>query len=168
MKPTTTQHQPYFKKYIDYVEEGELTELLMQSKDEMEQFVIKIPVHKAAFKYAENKWTIKQVLMHIIDCERIFAYRALCIARGEKQNLLGFEEDDYATQCYTEHRNLNDIVEEFLAVRQATIQLYKHIDENELLKIGMANKAAITPNAIGYIIIGHQMHHLKVIAEKYL
>jgi hypothetical protein len=106
--------------------------------------------------------------MHIIDCERIFAYRALCIARGEKQNLLGFEEDDYATQCYTEHRNLNDIVEEFLAVRQATIQLYKHIDENELLKIGMANKAAITPNAIGYIIIGHQMHHLKVIAEKYL
>ncbi|MEN9523205.1 MAG: hypothetical protein RL065_1582 [Bacteroidota bacterium] len=168
MKPTENEHNSYFKKYIDLADDNNLINQLENSSTEFEKFVRQIPHEKVDYKYAENKWTIKQLLIHLIDTERIFSYRALAFCRGEKQNLPGFDENDYADNSKFKHRNLNDIVEEYLAVRQATIQLFKSFDEVDLQKKGVANYSEISINAIGHVLVGHQIHHFKIITERYL
>lgn len=168
MKPIETEYNPYFKKYIDLAKHDDLVNQFAESLNEFENFIKKIPVEKADYKYAENKWTIKQLLLHIADTERIYTYRALAFCRGEKQSLPGFDENEYAENCNFKNRTLQQIVEEFVAVRNSTIQLFKSFNEDDLKKSGIANGAEITVNAIGYILIGHQIHHLKIITEKYL
>jgi uncharacterized damage-inducible protein DinB len=168
MKPNETEYHPYFKKYIDVTSNDDLLQQLTNSGFEFEKFVQKISSEKADYKYAENKWTIKQLLIHLIDTERIFAYRALAFCRGEKQSLHGFNENEYADNSKPENRTLENIIDEFWAVRNATIHLFKNLDDKDLQKTGIANDASISVRAIGYILVGHQIHHFKIITEKYL
>ena len=168
MKPNETEYNPYFKKYIDLANEQNLVTQFIESQKEFEEFVKQIPAEKADYKYAEHKWTIKQLLLHLIDTERIYSYRALAFCRGEKQSLPGFDENEYADNCKHENRTLQNIADEYLAVRQATIQLFKSFDEQDLQKSGTANGASISINAIGHILVGHQVHHFKIITERYL
>ena len=111
---------------------------------------------------------MKELLLHIIDCERIYAYRALCFARGEQQALSGFDENDFAKNCNADKRTLQSILEEYLSVRQATIVLFEHFEKKDLLRIGKANNHDVSVRAIGFILVGHQQHHLKVLEERYL
>jgi hypothetical protein len=104
----------------------------------------------------------------LIDCERIFSFRALAIARGEHQNIPGYDENVYAENCGAEHRTLASIIDEYLIVRQSSILLFTNFNNNELLKIGLANNANVSVRALGFVILGHEKHHLKVLAEKYL
>lgn len=132
------------------------------------EFIKNIPAEKEDYRYADNKWTIKQVLGHVIDTERIFCYRALCFARGEKQVLPGFEEDEYAANANLSNTDIVMQAEEFDVVRKATTLFYKQLDEKDLLRKGRSASGENNVLSIGFVICGHALHHLNVIKERYL
>ena len=168
MKPLPNEFAPYFQKYIDEVATTDLMSELKKSKTNFQTEYFKLDDAIANYQYAPDKWTVKELLLHLIDCERIFAYRALCIARGEQKSLPSFEENDYAKNCKADKRTLQSILEEFLAVRMATITLFENLAAQDLLRIGAANNKEISVRAIGFIIVGHQNHHFKILSERYL
>ncbi|WP_367753175.1 DinB family protein [Flavobacterium sp. WC2430] len=132
------------------------------------RFVQNIPMDKFDYRYAEGKWTIKDIIQHIIDTERIFAYRALRISRNDKTPLPGFEENHYVDNTNANERNLQGLLTEMAVVRQATLSLFKSFSEEQLLSTGTASNTSISVRAIAFIIIGHQKHHQKVYQERYL
>ncbi|MFN6135613.1 MAG: DinB family protein [Bacteroidota bacterium] len=121
----------------------------------------------ALFRYAEGKWSVKQVLGHLIDCERVFAYRAMCIARGETQALPGFDENAYVANASFDQRPIAHILDEFVAVRLGTILLYDSLSSVEQLLSGVANNNPVTVRSLMWIIAGHTQHHLRILEEKY-
>lgn len=132
------------------------------------RFVQNIPMDKFDYRYAEGKWTIKDIIQHIIDTERIFAYRALRISRNDKTPLPGFEENDYVDNTNANERNLQGLLTEMAVVRQATLSLFKSFSKEQLMRIGTASNNEISVRAIGFIVVGHQKHHQKVFQERYL
>lgn len=132
------------------------------------RFVQNIPMDKFDYRYAEGKWTIKDIIQHIIDTERIFAYRALRISRNDKTPLPGFEENHYVDNTNANERNLQGLLTEMAVVRQATLSLFKSFSEEQLMRTGTASNTSISVRVIAFIIIGHQKHHQKVFQERYL
>ncbi|MDP2061275.1 MAG: DinB family protein, partial [Flavobacteriaceae bacterium] len=120
------------------------------------------------FAYAENKWTIKEVIVHLIDAERIFSYRALRFARNDKTDLSGFEENDYVPFSEANKRSKGDLITEFKAVRNSTISLFQSFSDEMLLRVGTIGGNAMSVRALGFIILGHQKHHINVVNERYL
>lgn len=167
-KPNYNDFPPYCRHYFDLVAEDDLMEALKNSRDHTLKFISEIPAAKENFSYAENKWTVKQVLSHIIDCERIYAYRALRFSRKDNTELPGFDEDLFAANANASGRNLQDLAEEYKSVRGSTIFLFEHMTEEMLGFKGMANKLWLTPCAIGFLAAGHNIHHCKIIKERYL
>jgi uncharacterized damage-inducible protein DinB len=131
-------------------------------------FVREIPMDKFDFRYAEGKWTIKDIIQHIIDAERVFAYRAMRIARNDQTALPGFDEDFYVTNANANSRSIQDLLTEFSMVRHATIYLFKSFSPDSLERIGIASDNPISVRALGFIIIGHQNHHQTVFQQRYL
>ena len=131
-------------------------------------FYQNIPSEKLEHAYAEGKWTPKDILLHIIDTERVFVYRAMRIARQDKTEMVGFEQDDYVDAGKANNRTINSLIEEYKAVRNATIVLFDSFSDEELKSIGKANGSPVSVRAIGYIITGHENHHNNVIRERYL
>ena len=172
MKSTQLQPNEYAPFYANYVaqvsDEYTLIEELEISLHRYIKFVQNIPMDKFDYSYAEGKWTIKDIIQHIIDAERIFAYRALCFARNDKTQLPGYEEDDYANESNGNKRSIMELLTEFSAVRHATLLLFKSFSEEQLLRIGYANNNPMSVRALGFVIIGHQNHHQKVFEERYL
>ena len=172
MKPkdiNPNEHSAYFANYINQVsDEYTIVEELEISVHRLIKFVQDIPMDKFDYRYAEGKWTIKDILQHIIDAERIFAYRALRIARNDKTELPGFDEDDYANNANGSSRSIQSLLTELAVVRQATLSLFKSLSDDELKRIGTASNNPASVRAIGFIIIGHQNHHQKVFEERYL
>lgn len=162
------EYNRYYKAYIDCATDFNIVEGLKQNLVAVTDFYSSIPEQKHDFAYAKDKWSIKDILLHIIDTERIFVYRALRIARQDKTSLAGFEQDDYVISAKSSSRSLVNILEEYKAVRQATIALYQSFDSNALEQIGEASGSPISVRAIGYIITGHENHHNQVIFERYL
>ena len=162
------EYSAYYKAYIDNSTDFNIVDGLKQNLDSVVAFYSSIPEQKHDFAYAEGKWTIKDVLIHIIDTERIFTYRALRIAREDYTPLVGFEQDDYVVSAKSSARSLVDILEEYKAVRQASIVLYQSFDSKMLVQIGQASGFPISVRAIGYILTGHENHHNKVIIDRYL
>lgn len=117
--------------------------------------------------YAPGKWTVKDILQHCIDTERIMTYRALCISRGETVNLPGFEEDLYAENTLASARTVQDLLDEYEAIRSATCMLFQHMSPNMMLREGSANNIKITPLAMAYVVLGHPVHHKNILAERY-
>ena len=172
MKPSQllpTEFAPFYATYINQVsEEYTLEEELEISLHRLIKFVQDIPMDKFDYRYAEGKWTIKDILQHLIDAERIFAYRALRFARNDKTDLPGFEENDYADEANANERNIMSLLTELSAVRQATLLLFKTFSEVQFMQQGTANKNPISVRALGFVIIGHQNHHQRVFQERYL
>ena len=172
MKPESLlpdEYALYFKTYIDQVSsEYTLIEELEISVHRLVRFVQNIPLDKFDYRYSEGKWTIKDILLHIIDAERIFAYRALRIARNDKTELPGFDENNYVIEAEANKRSIQDLLSELLVVRQATLSLFKSFSEKQLLYKGVASKNEISVRALGFIIIGHQNHHQRIFEERYL
>lgn len=154
--------------YIKAAANVELIEELEICLHEFIRFVQNIPMDKFDYRYAEGKWTIKDIIQHVIDTERIFAYRALRISRNDTTPLPGFEENDYVENTKANERGIQDLLAEFSAVRYATLFLFKSFSEEQLKRIGTASGTAISVRAIGFIIIGHQKHHQNVFQERYL
>lgn len=169
-----TQLQPneyaaYFENYLSQVSaEYTLIEELEISVHRLIKFIQNVPMDKFDYRYEVGKWTIKDILQHLIDCERIFAYRALCFSRNDKTNLPGFDEDLYATAANGTTRSIQSLLTELAVVRQATLSLFKTFSDEQLLSAGTANNNTMSVRALGFVIIGHQNHHQRVFEERYL
>jgi len=166
--PSPTNVPGYFQLYINQVEETELFTALNNQTARLSSFLNSISEEKSTYAYAAGKWTIKELLQHIIDTERIFCYRALCIARGEKMALPGFNENEYAGNSYASERNWEGLVKEFLLVRESSLILFNNFSNHVLEIIGTAGSNTLSVNNIGFILVGHFNHHKKVLVEKYL
>lgn len=162
------EYNSFYKNYIDKSTSINIVEGLKQNLAETVLFYENLPDEKYDFAYAEGKWTIKDVLLHVIDTERIFSYRALRIARQDKTPLMGFEQDDYITSANATSRSIVSLLEEYKAVRQASITLFETFDSAALSQIGEASGFPISVKAIGYILTGHENHHSQIIRERYL
>ncbi|MBA9075131.1 putative damage-inducible protein DinB [Flavobacterium gossypii] len=162
------EYAPYYATYISKVEEADLVEELEISVHEFIKFVQNIPLDKYDYSYAEGKWTIKDIIQHLMDSERIFAYRALRIARNDKTPLASFEENEYAAIAGANQRSIRDLLTELSIVRQSTIALFKTFSEDVLKRIGVASGYDVSVRALGVIIIGHQKHHQRIFMERYL
>jgi len=168
MRPEAGTYPKFLETYISKIKEENAHDALHNNTKQLFEFLDAIPESKADFAYSEGKWTIKQLLIHISDAERIFAYRCLRFARGDEQQPLPFEEDDYAANCHAEKRTLKAVIEELKSVRQATITLVNSFGDAELSKPGNTASGRITVNAIVYAICGHAAHHIGVAKERYL
>ncbi len=168
LKPSPSTYNPYFKRYVDQVPEEDLMTAFKKQSAGMETFLNSISEEKSNYAYAEGKWTIKELLQHIIDTERIFNYRALCVARGERQSLPGFEEDDYAANSYANNRTWESLVKEFLSLRHSTQLMYETFNAAVLDNKGTSNNNPVTVVSLGFTTAGHYYHHQKVLEERYL
>ena len=167
-KPIKGDYPDYFESYFKNLDESENPIDKMQSqKIELLNLLSTINESEANYRYAEGKWSIKEVLGHLIDSERVFCYRAVAIARGEKQSLPGFEQDDYVNGGNFNSREFSDILEEYQKVREATIPLFKSFDEKVYDRRGVANENPLTVRAVLFLIPGHEKHHLNILKERY-
>lgn len=162
------EYAGFYSTYIQALENVHLIEELEISVHELIRFVQNIPMNKFDYRYAEGKWTIKEILQHLIDCERIFSYRALRFSRNDNTPLPGFEENDYVKNTDAVNRSIQDLLTEMAVVRQATLSLFKSFSPEQLLRKGIASGNEISVRAIGFIITGHQKHHQKIFQERYL
>ncbi|MFN2512464.1 MAG: DinB family protein [Pyrinomonadaceae bacterium] len=167
-KPDTTEYLPYYGKYISMVPDGDIVTVLGKQMEETANLLEGIAESRAGFRYAPDKWSIKELVGHIIDSERIFAYRALRFARNDKTPLPGYEQDDYVSNASFDECTLTDLASEFKSVRQATLFLFKHLDENAWMRRGLANDSEASVRALAHIIAGHELHHREILGSRYL
>jgi hypothetical protein len=166
-RPQADEYPVFYKGYIDTVKDDVLAEL----EHQIESFTTllkEIPSEKSGFAYAEGKWTILELLGHILDTERIMAYRALRIARNDASPLAGFNENDYVANAHFADRSLNSMAEEFEHLRKANLFLIKSFNETELARVGISNEKPISVKALVFIIAGHLNHHIRILKERYL
>ena len=168
MKPEKGTYPPYFDNYIPLVKEDRVLDALANNWAHITDVLSAVSADKENYAYAEKKWTIRQLVNHMIDTERIFAYRALRFARKDPQQPLPFEENDYAEHADVNRRNLNDLIYEYDTVRRSTVSLFNSFSENTLLNSGKTAGGACTVLALGYVICGHAEHHLNILRERYL
>lgn len=166
-RPQPGEYAPYYDRYINLVESDDILATLDQQRREMVLLLSGRSEEDGDFRYAPDKWSAKEVLGHICDAERIFAYRALRIARADATPMEGFEQDDYVRNGPFAQRLLSDSVEDFIAVRRATLSLFRNLDEAAWSRCGVANKNEVTVRALAYIIAGHELHHRRILEERY-
>ncbi len=167
--PSPNEYPIYAEMYMELVKkDGSLIEQLKSSLDRTKSLIRSISNEELDFRYAKDKWSIKEVLVHIIDDERIYGYRALCFARNDKTNLPGFEQEDYNLNSDTSERTIENIIEEYEALRLSTITLFSGLSEKSLERIGVANGNKASARALGYHILGHDLHHIRIIENLYL
>jgi uncharacterized damage-inducible protein DinB len=164
----TVHNIAYYSEYLADFEAVELNEILEISLYDFIHFVREIPLGKHDYSYAENKWTIKEIIQHIIDAERIFSYRALRIGRSDVTPLPSFDENSFAAVTDANARTLQALLEELSAVRQSTLLLFKSFTKEDLLRKGIVAGNEQICGALGFVIVGHMKHHQKVYKEKYL
>jgi len=161
-------YAPHFYDYIKLVENKNLESVLKDQLKESEHFFNSIPKEKHLFKYDENKWTIKEVIQHIIDTERVFSYRALAFARKDIHTLPSMDENDYAKNSNANNRNWQDLVNEFISVRKSSVSLYESFSSEQLNAVGKSGNFEMSVKAYGFTIAGHLVHHINILKERYL
>ena len=167
-RPSASEYAPYYARYVDLVPEGEVLDLLKHQVDGTARLVGGVSDRDADFRYAEGKWSIKEVLGHLVDTERLFLYRAVCFARGEPKELPGWDENEYVARAKFGARRLADLVAELRVARADVVSFFSGLDAEELERKGTANSRPYTVRAVAYIIAGHELHHAKILAERYL
>jgi hypothetical protein len=166
-RPQSGEYAPYYDRYIADVQGEDILNTLDQQRRQMMLLLSGRDDDDGDFRYAPEKWSAKEVLGHVCDTERVFAYRALRISRADATPLEGFEQDDYVRNGPFAQRPLADLVEDFIAVRRATLSLLRNLDEPAWMRRGIANKNEVTVRALAYIIAGHELHHRRILEEKY-
>ena len=167
-RPSAGEYDTYYARYIDVVPDGDVLDFLGREVQETARLVGSLSERDADFRYAEGKWSIKEVIGHITDVERIMVYRALCFARGEPGALPGFDENEYVRRAKFASRRLADLVAELKAVRAATVLFFGTLDAEELERRGTANSRPYSVRALAFIVAGHERHHAKLLADRYL
>jgi DinB superfamily len=158
----------FHKRYVEHVKDYDVLEALKISSKETLQLINSIPESKGEYRYAPGKWSIKELLCHVMDAERILAYRALRFARNDNTPLSGFEENDYAPEANAQNRKISTIVEEMQRLRLTTIDLFANFTDEMLKRKGLANNLELSVLTLGYIISGHESHHRRILRERYL
>ena len=168
MRPNKDALEEYYHQYIDLVKGDDLAAEMGNSQRITQELLGSINPDKETYRYADGKWSIREIIGHLIDSERVFNYRALRFARDDNTELHGFEHNDYATASKANDRSLTDLAAEYTQVRGATMSLFSTFDEEMLEKGGVANGSKATVLGLGFVIVGHEIHHTNVIKERYL
>ena len=166
-RPESGEYAPYYDRYIALVDGTEILGTLESQRRQMLLLLSGRDDADGDFRYAPDKWTVKEVLGHVCDSERVFAYRALRISRDDRTPMEGFEQDDYVRNGPFAHCPLAEIIEDYIAVRRATLTLLRNLDEPAWTRRGVANKNDVSVRALAYIIAGHELHHRRILEEKY-
>jgi len=167
-KPFPEECNPFYHHYIDLVTETNSIDALENSGRNLLHTLRTLPDHKGKHAYAEGKWSINDLLQHMIDSEIVFLYRALRIARGDKTPLAGFEQDDYVIAAQADYKPLGELIKQFSQTRELTVSLFKGFDPNSETNSGIANGGEISLRALAFIISGHCQHHHTILKERYL
>jgi len=167
-RPTAAEYAPHFEKYLVLVPEHEIVPVLEGQKQEVARALSIISEAQAGYRYAEGKWSIRQVVGHLVDTERIFGYRALCVARGEQGPLPGFDENQYVVNARFDSIPLGELIRELEIVREGNVGLFRHLGAEEWGRVGTANGKAVSVRALAFVMAGHVRHHLGIVAERYV
>ena len=167
-RPASTEYAPFYAGYVARVPDGDLLQTLEAGLAEYTEVLGPLPESRGDFAYAPGKWTLKELLCHVIDAERVFAYRAMRIARGDTTPLPGFDEKAWVPNSGAARRTLADLLAELTAVRAATIALLRHLPEESVGRQGTASENPVTVRGLAWIIAGHPIHHLGIVRERYL
>ena len=168
MRPNPGDYSPYYESYIKLVEGEEILKILNDQGKKTQDILNSFSEHRGNYRYADGKWTVKEVVGHLLDTERVFAYRALCIARGEKKSLPGFDQNDYVKEGNFNKRELFDLNYEFRLLRESNLLLFRTFTPEMLKLKGFANESYVSVLAILFMIAGHEIHHMNVLREKYI
>lgn len=163
-----TDFQKYVQRYLDLIPSDDWLEELKKIGDKTVELYAQLSEEQSLFAYAEGKWTLKELLLHLSDTERVFQYRILAFLRGDQNELPGFDEELYATQSFANERSLNSLLEEYQLIRKSSQVLLESASSSALQNVGTANGNQISAETIGKLIVGHNEHHLNIIRERYL
>lgn len=167
-RPDKSEYAPYYEKYVSLVPAGDIIETLQRQTDDTLALLRSVSEESAASRYEAGKWSVKQVVGHLIDTERIFAYRALRFARDDRTPLPGYEQDDYARTANFDARTLASLASDFASVRAATLALLRSFDAEAWQRRGSASDNEVSVRALAHIIAGHELHHVRLLRERYL
>lgn len=167
-RPSSSDYATFYDTYVSKVPDGDILEILRQNFTRTHSLLTTLPPDKWNHRYAPGKWNIKEVMIHLADAERIFAYRALRIARNDQTPLASFDENAYTTYYEEQNRTPESILQEWEAVRQASLHLLGNLSEQACKRSGTASGKLITVAALAYIIAGHEIHHMGIVTERYL
>src|SRR5215510_2373282 len=168
LRPEQSEYPSYAESYVARVPDGDIVAILSRQLEDTLALIRGTPEARGDFRYAEGKWSVKEVIGHIIDGERVFAYRALRFARGDATALEGFEQDDYVRGGSFGKRSLSDLADEYEHVRRATISLFSSLDEEAWTRRGTANKNGVSVRGLAFIVAGHERHHVEILRTRYL
>lgn len=165
-----TEYAPYFERYMQLtvLKDKTIIQNLESAQDEFECVLRNLPDNKHSYSYATGKWTLKELIQHIIDTERVFCYRALSFARNDQTPLPGFDQDVFVVNAAANNRDYYDLLDEMKVLRKSSIQLFKSFSKEALLRIGVASDNNMSVRALGYLFSGHQIHHINIVKERYL
>jgi hypothetical protein len=166
-RPASDEYLAYYERYIALVPDGNLVDILAEQQRETLRMLRKVNDERGLFAYAPGKWTVKEVIGHLSDAERVFSYRALRFARADGQPVAGFDENAYVPAGRFNERPLASLIDEFEAIRAATVHLFRYMTEEEMARRGIANSNPISVRALGFVIAGHERHHAKLLSERY-
>jgi hypothetical protein len=167
-RPDASEFSSYYGHYVAAVPEGDIIDVLRRDRDEWQAMIAELPEARGGDRYAADKWSIRQVIGHVSDAERVFSYRAFRIARADKTPLASFDQDDYVKTAGSDHRTLSSLAAELLAVRESTLSLFVSLPDDAWTRTGTASGNPVSVRALAYITAGHAQHHLKIVREKYL
>ena len=167
-RPDASEFAPYYGRYIAAVPEGDIIAVLRRDRDEWQTLIADLPESQGAHRYAPDKWSIRQVIGHVSDAERVFSYRAFRIARADRTPLASFDQDDYVKTANSDHRTLSSLATELLTVRESTLSLFATLPDEAWERTGTASDNPVSVRALAYITAGHAQHHLKILREQYL
>lgn len=167
MRPTPTDYAPPHAGYVDLVEEDDILSAMREQSSQTQKLLASLDEQRATYRYGEGKWSIKEVIGHMVDAERIIGYRALAVARGDTQPLPGFDENAYVQNASFDAWKLGDLAEEYALVRRSNIVFFQNLQPEAWDRRGTANQHPVSVRGLAYVIVGHERHHLQVLREKY-
>ena len=167
MRPAETDYDPYYAPYLALVEEEDVLEAIEQQSYQTQKLLSCVEEARGAHRYAEGKWSIKELMGHVCDAERVFGYRLMAVGRGEVRSLPGFDENSYVASGAFDEWKLADLVEQYAHLRRANLLLLRNLPEEAWNRRGVANEKPVTARALAWILVGHERHHMKVLREKY-
>ncbi len=167
-RPDKTEYNPFYETYVSLVPESEILAALESQIEQTRALLSAISEEKSLYRYGPDKWSIRQVIGHMIDGERVFAFRAFTFSRADTVQLSGFDENQYVSQADSDQVSMTDLIAEFVALRTANVLMFKHLTANAWAREGVASNNRVTVLALAYILVGHVRHHSKILQERYL
>lgn len=166
-RPQPAEYDPYYQKYISLVPEEDIIPSLKVQIGELAELFKGMTEEKGTYAYADGKWTVKEVLSHLIDGERMFAYRALRVARGDKTPIEGFEQDGYIENSHANRRPISKLIDEFTLLRKANLMFFENLEPGDWIRTGIANNVEISVRSLAWIMVGHIRHHVAILQDRY-